>query len=126
MPVPKDLAQVIDDQRVVWNLAAWGHMEVRRNKCNLYTQELLELDSYLPVAGQGMLAKVNMPLQLMEWERAMAGHPDWEFVEYLLRGIKEGFRIGYNHRGHTCSPASKNMHSADRTPRWWKSTWQKR
>ena len=63
-----------------------------------------------------MLAKVNMPLQVTEWNRAMASHPDREFVEYLLRGIREGFRIGYNHRGHTCRPASKNMLSARQNP----------
>ena len=98
---------------------AWDHMEVRGNKCNPYTQDLLELDSYLPVAGQvsnKMLAKVNTPLQVTEWERAMASHPDREFVEYLLRGIREGFRIGYNYRGQTCSPASKNMLSARQNP----------
>ena len=64
---------------------AWDHMEVRGNKCNPYTQDLLELDSYLPVAGQvsnKMLAKVNTPLQVTEWERAMASHPDREFVEW--------------------------------------------
>ena len=111
---PEDRAQVIDDQRVVGSLAARDSMETRRNKCNLYTQDLLaqELDSYIPVPGQvanKMLAKVNTPLRMTEWERAMASHPDWEFVE---REIREGFRIGYNHRGHTCRPASKTMHLA--------------
>ena len=37
-------------------------------------------------------------------------------MEYLLRGMREGFRIGYNHRGHTCRPASKNMQSARQNP----------
>ena len=37
-------------------------------------------------------------------------------MEYLLRGVREGFRIGYNHRGHTCRPASKNMQSARQNP----------
>ena len=63
-----------------------------------------------------MLAKVKMTLQVTEWERAMASHPDREFVEYLLRGIREGFRIGYQHRGHTCRQASKNMLSARQNP----------
>lgn len=59
---PKDHAQVVDDQRVVGNLVAWDHMEVRGNKCNRYTQDLLELDSYVPVVSQvanKMLAKVK-------------------------------------------------------------------
>ena len=37
-------------------------MEVRGNKCNRYTQDLLELDSYVPVVSQvanKMLAKVK-------------------------------------------------------------------
>ena len=59
---PKDHAQVVDDQRVVGNLVAWDHMEVRGNKCNRYRQDLLELDSYVPVVSQvanKMLAKVK-------------------------------------------------------------------
>lgn len=101
---PRDLTQVVDDPRVVWNLVAWDQLEGRGSKHAPYTQDLLELDGCLPVAGRvtsKRLAEVNTPLQVSEWERALANHPDRQFVEYLLRGMREGFRIGYNHRGHT-------------------------
>ena len=36
------------------------------------------------------------PLVAEEWEEALRRHPDREFVEYLVRGIRQGFRIGFN------------------------------
>ena len=43
-------------------------------------------------------------------------HPDREFVEYLLQGIREGFRIGFNYQECVCKPAAGNMKSASENP----------
>ena len=45
-----------------------------------------------------------------EWQCALAGHPDREFALYILRGIREGFRIGADARArHLCKPTESNM-----------------
>ena len=32
-----------------------------------------------------------------EWERLLSRHPVREYGNYLLRGMKEGFRIGFHY-----------------------------
>ena len=41
------------------------------------------------------LSKIVTPLRLDVWQSYLSSHPDKNFVEYLLRGIKDGFRIGF-------------------------------
>lgn len=48
---------------------------------------------------------------LREWIKEKKDHPDAEFRSYILNGIENGFRIGFN-RAATCKSASSNMHSA--------------
>ncbi len=36
------------------------------------------------------------PLEWQQWERELEGHPDREWVDLLVRGIKEGFRLGHD------------------------------
>ena len=43
-------------------------------------------------------------------------HPDQEYASYLLDGIANGFRIGFSHATHTCTPAKKNHPSANEHP----------
>ena len=43
-------------------------------------------------------------------------HLDREFVEYLLQGIQEDIRIGFNYQVHVCKPAAGNMKSASENP----------
>ena len=42
------------------------------------------------VSGRG----ISTPLQAEAWERALADHPHKEWVSALLRGMRQGFRIG--------------------------------
>ncbi len=70
---------------------------------------------------------VNTPLVASQWEEALRLHPDAEFVKYLLRGITQGFRIGFDYRRCECRQAVANMTSADDNPtvvdeylaKWW-------
>ena len=57
------------------------------------------------------LQKVTTPLILREWIKEQKDHPDADFRSYILNGIKNGFRIGFN-RAITCKSASSNMRSA--------------
>ena len=49
-----------------------------------------------------------------EWAKLLASHPDRDFVEYILRGISEGFRVGMNPSliGGPLQSAKSNMQSA--------------
>ena len=46
----------------------------------------------------------------------MARHPDRGFAEYVLDGIQQGFRVGFDYKRHHCRPAKKNMRSATQFP----------
>ena len=86
---------------------------------NPYTPDLLKLESCTPLHATKIpvaLAKINTPLRFPAWERALASHPDRDFVEYILTGIRCGFRIGFSHRSHACRPAKRNMQSAKELP----------
>jgi len=53
-----------------------------------------------------------------EWEWQLRGHPDRLFVEYLLRGMQDGFRVGFHYGLLSCSfaGANMNMKSASNNP----------
>ena len=48
------------------------------------------------------------PLVAQDWARALEDHPDIAFRDYrhVLRGITEGFHIGFDYKNHTCRQAS--------------------
>ncbi len=60
---------------------------------------------------------VESPRQPEVWEVALADHPDSAYRTYLVKGLHEGFRIGFGY-GSTCqcTGASSNMHSAEERP----------
>ncbi len=39
---------------------------------------------------------VKTPLVWQEWSHELESHPDREWVEFLVRGIREEFRVGHN------------------------------
>ena len=59
-----------------------------------------------------MLFQVHTPLVIGAWEKELVSHPDQERASYLLNGLRNGFRIGYNYKENTCRPCGKNMVSA--------------
>ena len=58
---------------------------------------------------------VNTPLRLQSWQRHIRSHPDKNFIDYILRGIEGGFRIGRDSTCHVNS-ATKNKQSAQDNP----------
>ena len=60
-----------------------------------YTSKLLALDACKSLSDHRMNSKVNIitPLPFRAWAQ---GHPDRAFVDYVVNGIKEGFRIRFN------------------------------
>ena len=87
----------------------------------VYTRDLLRLESR---QAPGTLAeilrelqRVRTPLRVREWERSLVAHPDREFCNYLLRGISEGFRVGFRYSSCSCTRAKSNMQSAVSNPK---------
>ena len=66
-----------------------------------------------PIEVSMALMQVTTPLRIAEWEKVLVSHTDKEFSAYILRGLREGFRIGYKHDSHELRPASRNMQSAE-------------
>ncbi len=50
------------------------------------------------------------------WEECLAIHPDRAYVDFLVQGLREGFRIGFRHGSASCHSAASNMQSADVQP----------
>lgn len=60
-------------------------------------------------------SKIVTPLRVYEWRANLSSHPDKEFYSYIISGIANGFRIGFDHRRH-CGAVKANMLSAQRNP----------
>ena len=54
---------------------------------------------------------VTLP-KLEAWREALSNHPDHGFVHYILEGIHKGFRVGFEYKTCTTTPAKCNMLSA--------------
>ena len=66
-----------------------------------YTRYLRALDSCrapLPVRFPPLMAVISSPLHWREWQLSLAKHLDEFFAQFVVRGIKEGFRIGYDYQ----------------------------
>ena len=46
----------------------------------------------------------------------LQGHPDQVAAQHVLKGLKEGFRIGFQYATNNWRLASSNMLSADTNP----------
>jgi len=82
---------------------------------NPYTKDLLRLQQCTPVKDtkqSACLAEVNTPLQFSVWKKYLADHPDEAFRDYILEGIQQGFRVGFDYQGNKCHPAAGNLKSA--------------
>ena len=81
----------------------------------MYMDDLLALDSFRPNKGIPPLAHPVLasrpPLPVEAWRYYLCNHPDKRFAEYILRGLSDGFRIGFD-RSHRTRPSSRNMKSA--------------
>ena len=59
---------------------------------------------------------VTTPLQAHVWEEYLSCHPDHEFVAFLVRGMTQGFRIGFDRDAVRLKPAKRNMKSVSEAP----------
>ena len=47
-----------------------------------------------------VLEGVRSPLQWEVWQEHLRSRPDRDYAEYLICGLREGFRIGFDYQGH--------------------------
>lgn len=57
-----------------------------------------------PVTLPAEARSIVTPLILPEWQMALSSHNDKDFVQYILQGIRDGFRIGYYHQLSPVAP----------------------
>ncbi len=62
------------------------------------------------------LSKIITPLSSTSLKEQLRGHPDRELAAYIVRGVSEGFRIGFNAGLVSLKQRSGNMPSADEHP----------
>ena len=53
------------------------------------------------------------PLIWQDWEKHLVSHPNRSLAKYVVQGIRQGFRIGFNYLKHKTKRSSSNMYSAD-------------
>ena len=88
----------------------------------IYMSELLQLQAATRgpsiVIPPGLLG-VTSPLseKWAEWDRLLAPHPDSTFRAFIISGLQEGFRIGFQHEGRRrLKSASYNLLSCSEHP----------
>ncbi len=80
-----------------------------------YKAQLLELERVSGGRRSGLLKgaeAVITPLVWQQWERELEDHPDKEWVQFLVRGIWQGFRVGHDQSVRELRRCSGNMCSA--------------
>ena len=78
----------------------------------MYMEELLAVARKEPLTAQSIpscLSTVHTPLQVEVWVRLLQTNPDREFTSFLLRGLSQGFRIGFDYGSVSLKPAKSNM-----------------
>ncbi len=53
----------------------------------------------------------SSPLEWRAWQIALAEHLDQTLAEYLVRGIRDGFRIGFSYGSHSLRSLKGSMQS---------------
>ena len=83
-----------------------------------YMEDLLRIDACRPMQAVRLperLGRINTPLSWSEWDRALASHPDQRFRQYIVEGIRYGFRVGFDYQTPIAS-SQHNMPSARERP----------
>ena len=88
--------------------------------CYVYMDDLKQLASMLPLPLETPpppeVRRVVTSLKASAWDRLLQDLPDHECAEFVGRGLKEGFRIGFDRRKVECRSAKRNMLSAESNP----------
>ena len=72
---------------------------ILRSNSYVYIEDLLTLDLCRPLSethGCQLGGRACSPLIQSQWSALLTDHPDHRFAEYIVSGIQQGFRIGFN------------------------------
>ena len=58
-------------------------------------------------------ARIVTPLQVPVWQKYLEGHPDGEFAQLVMDGIRDGFRVGFDYVTCECKAGPGNMKSVE-------------
>ena len=95
---------------------------------NVIQGHYLGLKGLVQLQQQEPLLPVDLPLSLREmvsplceamtsWETMIAQHPDRQFIAFILRGLREGFWVGFEYqKWGRLKQAKHNMHSCKELP----------
>ena len=73
-----------------------------------YTRDLLAFDRCFGILKRPRRCWVSLPLNTEAWESMLACHPGRRYAQYIIDGLRGGFRIGVN-RGRPTRSAASNM-----------------
>ncbi len=59
---------------------------------------------------------VRTPLRAAAWQRMLADHLDRQLVEWMVRGIQQGFRIDYQHDSRDLRKSKQHLSSVQQQP----------
>ena len=82
-------------------------------------RQLKALDSLRPEQQKQLpseLCCITTPLIAATWEEALRQHPAKQFRDYVVSGIKSGFRVGFDYTNHKLVSSKSNMLSASSNP----------
>ena len=84
-----------------------------------YMEDLMRMDACRPSLGTltpVTFRAIRIPLHWAEWDWQLESHPDQKFRGLIVKGIREGFRIGFDYL-QKCQASRRNMPSAEREQR---------
>ena len=80
-----------------------------------YCDQLLTLENCVKdnsVQLPDCMCRIVTPMKITEWSSMLATYPDKRFVNFLLRGIEKGFRIGFTYTSIQLKSHYQNLLSA--------------
>ena len=84
-----------------------------------YTEQVRALQACIPsqsVEIPAVAKQISSPLKVDHWREALSKYPDAQFTEYIVKGISEGFRIGFQYDSVQCHTVERNAKSAGLHP----------
>lgn len=96
-------------------------LDVTMKKCSMpqktaQQHRLRALEECAASRVVAVLCKIVTPLKLERWQEVMKDFPDATMAGLIIRGIREGFRIGYDAHEATLREKGVNMLSASLNP----------
>ena len=84
------------------------------NRRYIYMQDLREIDEMVPATLPSLpqsITEVASPLRWEAWAQESSSHPDQEYATFVVGGIRNGFRIGYDYGAHSYKSCSGRLGS---------------